>query len=587
MTLSEYSLSVLQLGEMPILKLVPRLPGIKKGKIVAVNFSDFNIDKESLGPIIQALSDGLCRLKTLKLSIGSLRLLDFESCAMLGAFLRRQSIDVRISQTVDHLAVLDMFKTLDTTNTGYLSLNEFTVAFNSFRHHSKLSNTNGIIKNSKEMQLRDMIFRRLAIRNIKRDRIYFSDFYDHFFSFKERLHGFDITQIDYPIHFCFEYLLNCLQNFYQFELGIVNNDNNNKRSNNNIHRKQTVEQLSRLVQLPRTQDEWNQLLDIHLIKLYYFNVGFGNATQVLPPSNQSILITLIDTFEYIKYIESQTNIHNTTQIQRLILKKCQWFVWRIFKNLLKQQSVLDLVLYKSKRNNINGIKFNHKNNYNTSSDEDNDEDEDDDDKEESPRREDSLKIVTNTSVNNKKGKKDEEEEEEESVHCIDLCLKYCNHDFITYLINELLMSKPQMVDIICKDKKFINYLTNIANIDYLFAAIEMNCELALRFFLPYFGKAMESAKNQSKIRPLIKFRSVVTTHPNPSVVQALIEYFDSDLNDRNRFVQKDILYCTYTYVQYTVYIQCTCCVCCAFCFVCFTVQTRLLLITIYIYCISI
>ena len=53
MSFASYAISVLQLGEIPILKLVPRLPGIRKGIISFVNFADFNIDKESLGPIVE------------------------------------------------------------------------------------------------------------------------------------------------------------------------------------------------------------------------------------------------------------------------------------------------------------------------------------------------------------------------------------------------------------------------------------------------------------------------------------------------------------------------------------------------------
>ena len=55
MTIVTYALSVLQLGNVPIVKLIPRLPGIKSGAIDCVNFNDFKIDKESLGPIFEAI----------------------------------------------------------------------------------------------------------------------------------------------------------------------------------------------------------------------------------------------------------------------------------------------------------------------------------------------------------------------------------------------------------------------------------------------------------------------------------------------------------------------------------------------------
>ena len=53
MSFASFAVSALQLGEIPIVKLVPRLPGIRRGIISFVNFSDFHIDKESLGPIIE------------------------------------------------------------------------------------------------------------------------------------------------------------------------------------------------------------------------------------------------------------------------------------------------------------------------------------------------------------------------------------------------------------------------------------------------------------------------------------------------------------------------------------------------------
>ena len=54
MSWGEYALSVLQLAEVPVIKLVPRLPAIKKGLIDQVNFCGFQFDKESLPPLIAA-----------------------------------------------------------------------------------------------------------------------------------------------------------------------------------------------------------------------------------------------------------------------------------------------------------------------------------------------------------------------------------------------------------------------------------------------------------------------------------------------------------------------------------------------------
>ena len=56
MSIASYTLSVLQLAEIPIAKLIPRLEGIRKGNVEFVNFSQFKIDKESLGPMIEVCS---------------------------------------------------------------------------------------------------------------------------------------------------------------------------------------------------------------------------------------------------------------------------------------------------------------------------------------------------------------------------------------------------------------------------------------------------------------------------------------------------------------------------------------------------
>ena len=73
MSVAEYALSVLQLAEIPIVRLVPRLPAIKKGDLEYINLAGFTFDKESITPIIEALNEARCVLNTMKISIGSLR----------------------------------------------------------------------------------------------------------------------------------------------------------------------------------------------------------------------------------------------------------------------------------------------------------------------------------------------------------------------------------------------------------------------------------------------------------------------------------------------------------------------------------
>ena len=192
MSFATYALSVLQLGEIPIVRLIPRLPGISNGEIDSVNYSDFKIDKESLGPIIEALNNPLCKLKTMKLSLGSLKLLDFETCSMLGSFLSKKNVNVVISQIVNTDYILDMFKQLDTNDKGYLNEKQFTLAFEKFRHDavSKSSVKSENEEKSKnwrsenEHQLKTKLFQDMAVRRIKqRDRVYFGMFCLYMFTY--------------------------------------------------------------------------------------------------------------------------------------------------------------------------------------------------------------------------------------------------------------------------------------------------------------------------------------------------------------------------------------------------------------------
>eukprot|EP01084_Bolivina_argentea_P170283 295075_1 len=198
MAWSEYALSVLQLAEIPIIKLVPRLPAIKKGYIEEVNFGGFKFDNESLTPLVSAINSLKCRLKKMKISIGSLGKLDNASCKLLGNLLHNTGIQVLISRTSSLLGLFKLFESIDVDHNGYLVENEFL---------SAIKTLNCSIQNAPRNQ-QQRIFKSLAIRRLeKRDRVYFYDFFKTTASVTDNSSNqiqFDLTQIDYPLHFIFQ-----------------------------------------------------------------------------------------------------------------------------------------------------------------------------------------------------------------------------------------------------------------------------------------------------------------------------------------------------------------------------------------------
>eukprot|EP01083_Nonionella_stella_P008857 25630_1 len=232
MTWAEYALSVLQLAEVPIIKLVPRTPAIKKGYIEEVNLSGFRFDKESLTPLFEAINSARCRLKAIKLSIGSLSKLDTKSCQLLGNLLNNTGIDVIISRSSSLLNLKVLFESFDIDNTGYLEEEEFITATETL---------NCSIQNATKQQKR-RIFKALAIRRLEeRDRVYFYDFFKTATSVEDIDNNdgqilFDLTQIDFPLHYIFhriqqiveqneiekedDRLISSLNNLYQFCEGL-------------------------------------------------------------------------------------------------------------------------------------------------------------------------------------------------------------------------------------------------------------------------------------------------------------------------------------------------------------------------------
>ena len=114
LSVAEFALSVLQLAEIPVIRLVPRLPAIKKGQLEFINFAGFPFDKESITPIIEALNEVKCILNTMKISIGSLINLDFESCRLMGRILKDAGTRAFVSRK------FSLFEELDDDHNGYL-----------------------------------------------------------------------------------------------------------------------------------------------------------------------------------------------------------------------------------------------------------------------------------------------------------------------------------------------------------------------------------------------------------------------------------------------------------------------------------
>ena len=402
MSFAEYSINVLHLGAIPISKLVPRLPAISKGKVLQVNFGDFIMDKQSIGTIIQGLSSPLSKLNTIRITIGSIKNLDIESCHTLGAFLKRKNINVIISQTVDSHEILKMFKMLDKQNNGYLNRKQFDNAckiltFTNVMNDSHDVNNNnnaskatgittaltltvneekkhhidgneikekeddddddgievGYIDSKQDMELYaqlqwqstvSAVFDRLTIRkkynSTNSDRVYFIDFYDSFTETKQKNFidsKYDITSINCPIHFVFEYLSNCVKHYFLHE---------NEKS-------QELIDLGQLTQLPQTPNEWSSRIG-DLSRLFHFLLGLGRETELSLKNRFNVLITIILTkFKLSKIMikngkASNTLIDGEIKLSNLIL----WFLDKVLVELIKLESMKHLI--KQRYNFTNG-----------------------------------------------------------------------------------------------------------------------------------------------------------------------------------------------------------------------------------------
>ena len=368
-------------GAIPVEKLVPRLPAVEKGLITRVNYSDFPIDKQSIGSIIEGLSSKTCNLESMRVSIATLKTLDNESCHSLGAFLHRKKIRVDISQIADSNDILRMFRILDDENKGYLTRNEFEKAWHIFKfqftsYYSSIeqnsnknkeedANSHAIIiseddsssalmnrKNSSKLniinnsnnddlettELMNAVFDRMAIRKLDsygRSRIYFMDFYDSFTAIKQKYQtNFDCTSIDFPLHFIFYYLVNCVKNYYLKP---------NEKDPNLI-------KLAQLIHLPQNKSEFAIVLNNNLIKLFTFSIAMKKETQLLKMQQytQNILVTsLIAHLEITNIIKKRKASQNDLKMVQLT-RGIFWFLFKLTLELLKLPSISNVAFMMSK-----------------------------------------------------------------------------------------------------------------------------------------------------------------------------------------------------------------------------------------------
>eukprot|EP01083_Nonionella_stella_P013164 37098_1 len=268
MFIAEYALSVLQLAEIPMVRLVPRLPAIKKGKLEFINFAGFVFDKESITPIIEALNEARCVLNTMKISIGSLLNLDLETCRLMGRVLKDARIRVFVSRTCSLLDIKNLFEEIDSDNSGYLDEQEFCTTMKRLN--------SGLMYMEEKKQKR--IFQKLAIRRIKqRDRVYFYDFFNNTASVENQSFEFDITQMDFPLHFVFQHLI-----------AEINKDT--------ADMKDTIHSMQ---------------------KLYYFCAGLDYFDQIDKSMNNHIFFTIIDV---LRAIDSNPQIKRHSNVEEFVMK---------------------------------------------------------------------------------------------------------------------------------------------------------------------------------------------------------------------------------------------------------------------------
>eukprot|EP01083_Nonionella_stella_P018809 52301_1 len=314
MSVAEYALSLLQLSEIPIIKLVPRLPAIQKGLTTSANFASFNVDKESLGPIIDALSDSACKLKTLKLSMDSLSDLNSKSIKMFGSFLCNKDIKIVISQISDPQLLLTLFTRLDAHKRGYLSFDDFRQLLSATFY---------------DPHIQTKIFQNLAIRRLKaRDRVYFHDFYESLCGYRSKLTQYDFSIIQYPLHFTFKYISRL---YYKVCNGIHSEDI-------------LIDfDIGRYALAPGGCTQWNPIFD-KLQNLFWFAIGLGYDVQYDETNyyvHNHIFFTIADALKVIDNIRYEAG--NIDKEKRRIAKLIQCFIWRLTWYLLKETDAVQTI----------------------------------------------------------------------------------------------------------------------------------------------------------------------------------------------------------------------------------------------------
>eukprot|EP01084_Bolivina_argentea_P121396 215111_1 len=327
MSMAEYALSLLQLSVIPVIKFIPRLPAVKKGEIDEYNLSQFTIDKESLGPIINALSNVKCKLKYVKLSVDSISDLDTSSLSMLAQFFLQKNIKCTIINTGNSAVLLDLFRKLDKDNKGYIEFSQF---------QTLLAATTVV----KDEVLQQILFRRLAIRRLKkyeRDRVYFDDFHS---SIIVQSKEYDCTSIQYPLHFAINHVFNIYQKSDFRKLHINHGIYENlliefDRKCHSLHNKNTY--------------GWCKFLH-RLINLVHFATSLSVTDILFDNNNEHILSKILSTLNKIK----QGVNDNITQLiegfiwhslQILLEKTCSWDQLSIDDSFLKTCVTENITLF--------------------------------------------------------------------------------------------------------------------------------------------------------------------------------------------------------------------------------------------------
>ena len=330
MQISEYAISILQLSEISVSKLIPRLPAIRKGLIEEVNFSSFKFDKSSFGPLLTAINHTQCKLKRMKISIGSLTNLDFDSCQMLGQLISFKHIEIIISRSVNGYYISNLFQKMDIDKNGYIDKTEFI---------KTLKNVNNGLASSLDLKQQEHEFEKMAIRRLKeRDKIYFFDFYKSVMAVNTKAYKFDITRMHYPIHGIIDEVIHLIEETKEYYIKIV------RKSDSNI----TEEMVSslkhpfNLLHIARLQEKFDNLWN-----LYYFCIGANILTELDQPLENHAIFPLIDAFNQICLIEMEY------PMLRNIMSVFLHFLWKFFNDIVTQTSfVSQIVTLLSKRNKV-------------------------------------------------------------------------------------------------------------------------------------------------------------------------------------------------------------------------------------------